>query len=416
MSVERKKNLKCCWREDLEASREVEECVKSGYAMLLGWFEAWRLRKGLEASLEVARRFWKEEVRKKEREAWQLAQWAEAMRWYLGWFEHCQKAGLIAGSVVERVHHAVMNTGARRGLAYKTRKTYASWAVRFAKEVGSARKMMSQERARTWLTQLVARDFVSFATQKQALNALVFFYRDVCGCEEVDLQVKMRKRSPRMPVVLSREEIKRFLDKLEPVYRSPAKLQYGAGLRLKELVRLRVKDLDLERGLLTVRSGKGDKDRTTMIPKGLSEALQSQLAMARVLWERDRANEVAGVAMPRGLERKFKRAGESWEWMWVFPGREVSTDPVSGVRRRHHMHEKVYGEAVKRAAQRAGIAKRVTTHALRHSFATHLLEDGTDIRTLQELLGHEEVTTTEIYAHAAQVGNSRGVRSPLDGL
>ena len=207
-----------------------------------------------------------------------------------------------------------------------------------------------------------------------------------------------------------------LIEKIEPAYQTPLKLQYGSGLRLQELVSLRVKDLDLQRGLLTIRAGKGDKDRVTMLPESLLNQLESQLAQARHLWEKDREEERPGVALPGALGRKLPNAGIRWEWMWIFPAKKLSRDPVSGVQRRHHLHPTTYGEAVSKAARSAGIAKRVTSHALRHSFATHLLETGTDIRTLQELLGHEDVKTTEIYAHAAQLGNSRGVRSPLDGL
>ena len=215
-------------------------------------------------------------------------------------------------------------------------------------------------------------------------------------------------------MVLTRAEIDQVLDLFEPVYELPAKVQYGSGVRLMELVRLRIKDIDLDRGLLTVRAGKGDRDRVTMLPMSMREDLVRQIARSRKLWEEDRKNEVAGVAIPGALARKFSQASQEFGWHWLFPAKGLSKDPESGVIRRHHLHEKVYGEAVKRAAKKAGLTKRVTTHVFRHSFATHLLEAGADIRTLQELLGHEDVKTTEIYAHAAQIGNSRGVRSPLD--
>ena len=174
--------------------------------------------------------------------------------------------------------------------------------------------------------------------------------------------------------------------------------------------------MDLDRGLLTIRGGKGDRDRVTMIPNSLQPHLEKQMTRVRKLWEEDRENNVPGVALPGALSRKFPKAGVELAWQWLFPASGLSQDPESGIVRRHHLHEKVYSSAVSRAAKRAGLSKRVTTHAFRHSFATHLLESGADIRTLQELLGHADVKTTEIYAHASQVGNSRGVRSPLDQM
>ncbi|MEM9079097.1 MAG: integron integrase [Verrucomicrobiota bacterium] len=402
------------WRNDLESSRKVARKDREGYLMVLNWFESWRLRWDFKPGREAALGFWKEAVLAKEREVWQLGQWGEAVAWYLEWLEFARQEGGEGLTLGERMHRAVMQTGGRRGLALRTRKTYAQWAARFGRWVGSAQRARSHQKGAEWLTELVAKERLSFSTQKQALNALVFFFREVCGDEEVVLDVRLRKTKPRIPVVLSSGEVFALIGKLELRYQVPASLQYGSGLRLRELVGLRVKDLDIERGLLTVRGGKGDRDRVTMIPDGLKDKLCSQLAKARLVWEADRSADLPGVALPGGLGKKFPRASESWEWMWVFPAAALSCDPVSRIRRRHHLHADVYAEAVKRAAKAAGIAKRVTTHALRHSFATHLLENGTDIRTLQELLGHAQVTTTEIYAHAAQVGNSRGVRSPLD--
>ena len=193
-----------------------------------------------------------------------------------------------------------------------------------------------------------------------------------------------------------------------------ARLQYGAGLRLSELVRLRVQDVDLERGTVTVRQGKGDKDRVTVLPQSLRAAVASQVERAREVWRGDREAGLAGVWLPGALARKFRRAAETFEWFWLFPARQISVDPESGIRRRHHLHGQVYNEAIKRAATAAGIEKRVTSHALRHSFATHLLEGGTDLRTIQDLLGHEDISTTEIYLHVATGVNGLGVVSPLD--
>ena len=223
-----------------------------------------------------------------------------------------------------------------------------------------------------------------------------------------------------MPVVLSKGETHQLFGKLreqeqkEGRYELAARLQYGAGLRLSELVRLRVQDVDVKRGTLTVRLGKGNKDRVTVLPKSMLGEIARQIERAREVWVKDREAGLAGVHIPGALARKFRRAAESFEWFWLFPARQASVDPETSIRRRHHLHGKVYNEAIKRAASEAGIEKRVTSHALRHSFATHLLESGVDLRTIQDLLGHEDISTTEIYLHVAIGGNGLGVVSPLD--
>ncbi|MGD1979382.1 MAG: integron integrase [Akkermansiaceae bacterium] len=403
-----------CWKSDLKNSRDLKPLDIAGFEFILSWFERWRLTRDLDPCRESARRFWVEAVKAKKRESWQLEKWGEGLAWFIDWLKLCDRKGLAPTSLAERVKQAVESAGARRGLAPTTRKTYRGWAMRFASWAGSEERILDEAACREWLGYLVEHEHLSFSSQKQALNALVFFYRDVCGREEVMLAVKMRKRMPRIPVVLTKEEINCVLDQLEPKYRLPAQLQYGSGLRLTELIRLRIKDVDLDRGLLTVRGGKGDRDRVTMVPDSLREALEKQVERSRKKWERDRFNDVAGVAVPNALSRKFSKACQEFGWHWLFPADDLSRDPATGIVRRHHLHEKVYGQAVSRAAKKAGLSKRVTTHAFRHSFATHLLESGADIRTLQELLGHADVKTTEIYAHASQIGNSRGVASPLD--
>lgn len=230
------------------------------------------------------------------------------------------------------------------------------------------------------------------------------------------MQAIGRPQTPaRLPVVLSRDEVERLLAAVSGVERCIAQLLYGTGMRKMECLRLRVKDIDFDRGLIFVREGKGKKDRVTMLPVASAPALRKQLAYARAMWGADRAAERPGVELPGALARKYPRAGESWGWFWVFPSDHVSTDPRSGVRRRHHLYEQSIQRAIKRAAQTAAIYKPVGAHTLRHSFATHLLERGQDIRTIQELLGHSHVDTTMIYTHVLNRGAS-GVASPLDSL
>jgi integron integrase len=331
----------------------------------------------------------------------------------LRWFEICQREGGDGRSIPERLKVAVHSAGARRGLQPETRKTYANWVARFGCWAGTERRVMDPGVCREWLTDLVEKGKRAFSTQKQALNALVFFYREVCGMEEVELGVKMRKGTKRVPVLLDKEEVLALIAKLEPRYRTMACLQYGAGLRVSELARLRIKDVDLKRGILTVRKAKRDKDRMTVIPECLKEALAAQIAASRTLWEQDRAAGVAGVSL-LGAELQFPKSGVKWAWHWLFPAADLSVDPESGIERRHHILAKVYGGAVTRAAGKVLDHMRVTSHCFRHSFSTHFLEGGADIRTLQDLLGHEDVTTTEIYAHAVKLGNDKGIQSPLD--
>lgn len=408
--------LRFSWRNDLKASRSVDSREKNGYEMLLEWFENFRMRNELKAGKESARIFWRSDVlgKEAERENWQLEQWAKALRWYLSWLGHCQEVGADHRSLPERMRQASDQTGMRRGLARRTRNTYGCWIARYGAFAKEARRAMLAETGTAFLMHLVEEKKSSYATQKQALNALVYFFKDVCGWEEVKFDIKLRKTQKRIPVVLSMGEVGRVIGGLEDRYRLAAKLQYGSGLRLNELIQLRVKDLDLERGILTVRAGKGDKDRTTVIPESLKPDLKDHLTKVRAVFEQDRKEKRAGIQIPGALERKFSRAGESWEWWWLFPAPKESVDPESGIKRRHHLHGSVFNKAVKRAAVRAQISKRVTTHVFRHSFATHLLEGGTDIRTIQELLGHEDVTTTEIYTHVARGVNQMGIISPLD--
>ncbi|MEO5565684.1 MAG: integron integrase, partial [Luteimonas sp.] len=265
-----------------------------------------------------------------------------------------------------------------------------------------------------FLTALATHAQVAPATQGQALSALLFLYREVLGIELPWMdEIRRAKRPQRLPVVLSRQEVATLLAELDGVPWLMASVLYGSGLRLMECVRLRVKDVDFDRHEITVRQGKGGKDRRTMLPTRLVEPLQAQLRDAARVHQRDLAAGFGEVWLPHALARKYLGAAREWGWQYVFPARVRSADPRAGVMRRHHLDESVLQRAVKSAVRRSGIDKPATCHTLRHSFATHLLEAGYDIRTIQELLGHKDVATTQIYTHVLNRGGA-GVLSPLD--
>lgn len=303
----------------------------------------------------------------------------------------------------------------------RTEETYVQWVTRFLrfhrdrngkwthpKEMGAAEIV-------AFLSHLAGAQHVAAATQNQALNALNFLYSEVLHLQPGDFSEFVRASKPRrVPVVLSAEEVRGLLAAMEGTPRLMAQLLYGTGLRLMELLRLRVKDLDFDRNQIIVRGGKGDKDRVTVFPEKLKAGLRAHLERVRLRWEKDRAEGFGEVYLPPALAKKYPRAATEWSWQWVFPSRSRSRDPRSGRIRRHHVQETALQRAVNEAARLARMTKPASCHTLRHSFATHLLENGYDIRTVQELLGHKDVSTTQIYTHVMQKPGL-GVRSPLDG-
>jgi len=301
-----------------------------------------------------------------------------------------------------------------RGFQWRTEETYRMWAQRFADFIKPRSPATAgNEEVSAFLSMLAVEQRASVSSQKQALNALVFFMQEGLKRNLGEFSFRRAAAKERMPVVLSRDECRRLFEQLDGTSRLMAELAYGSGLRVMELLRLRVHHLDLERRQLKVYGGKGDKDRMTVIPERLVPLLEAQLARLRDLFKVDREAGLPGVWLPEGLARKYSRAGEQWEWQWMFPSRETSVDPVTGIRRRHHVIDSTFQALIKKSGAKAGINKRVTPHVLRHSFATHLLENGVDIRTVQDLLGHDGIGTTQKYLHVMQKPGL-GVRSPLD--
>jgi integron integrase len=275
---------------------------------------------------------------------------------------------------------------------------------------------MGVEEIGAFLTHLAVDRRVSASTQNQALSALLFLYRELLGREPGELGDVVRARRPKkLPVVLSKDEVKAVLEQLTGAHRLMATLLYGSGLRLTECVRLRIKDIDLPYQQITIRDAKGNRDRITTLPRSIKEALIIHLGEVRRLHQADLSRGHGQVHLPTALETKYPQAASDWGWQYVFPADRLSVDPRSGVMRRHHVNSRSLQRAVREAVRRAEINKPASCHSFRHSFATHLLENGYDIRTVQELLGHKNVKTTMIYTHVLNKGG-RGVQSPADDL
>lgn len=303
-----------------------------------------------------------------------------------------------------------------KGYAYTTEETYVGWYRRYVRHFQKKHpREMGAREVEAFLTYLAAELNVAAATQNQALNALVFLYKEVLKMDLGPVDALRAKRKKQLPVVLTNDEMKRLLAGLTGVEWLMAGLLYGCGLRVAECLKLRVKDVDPEGGTVTVQDGKGGKSRMVALPETLRVEMRRHLERVKLIHAEDAAAGVPGVYPPAALERKAGAWAKSAEWYWVFPGGNLSEDPRSGVSRRHHVHETTVGRALQRAARLARIDKKVTAHTLRHSFATHLLLKGTDIRGIQELLGHSDVRTTEIYTHVARAMRGE-IRSPLDDL
>jgi integron integrase len=304
-----------------------------------------------------------------------------------------------------------------RRYSRRTEQAYCLWVRRYIRfhHMRHPRDMGERE-INAFLTDLAVEKRVSASTQTQALSGVLFLYRNVIGYDVGDLGGVIRARKPkRMPVVMTRDEVRAVLAQMDGDTRLMAQLMYGTGMRLMECLRLRVLDIDFGCLEISVRDGKGAKDRVTVLPEALVPALRRQLKRAKAVHDRDLADGWGRVALPDALDRKYPAAPEEWRWQFVFPQQKRWVNPQTGQQGRHHVHETILQREVRHAANRAGIVKHVGCHTFRHSFATHLLESGYDIRTIQELLGHKDLTTTMVYTHVLNKGGL-GVKSPLDGL
>ena len=310
---------------------------------------------------------------------------------------------------IMRLHHYSIHT----------ERTYTDWIKRYVQyhRMNSREDLQDGERKiEQFLTHLAVECHVAPSTQNQAMNALVFFYKKVLKTPlGGEINAVRAKKKMNIPVVLTRDEVRQIIHLLQGPSQLIVKLLYGSGLRITEAVRLRVKDIDYQMKHITVRSGKGAKDRVTTFPESIIPLLENHLAKVKILHEQDLAHGYGEVFLPYSLARKYPNAGREWVWQYVFPSRQVSTDPMSGKVRRHHVDPSVVNKAIKAAAKTLGLRKQVSAHTFRHSFATHLLERGTDIRTIQALMGHKDVSTTMICTHVLQQGGW-GVKSPLDDL
>jgi len=315
--------------------------------------------------------------------------------------------------LLDRVRAAIR----ARHYSLRTEEAYVGWVRRFILFHHKRHPAeMGESEVNQFLTHLAVAENVAASTQNQALSGLLFLYQEVLGRDLDRIEGVVRAKKPvRLPVVLTREEVRKLFGAMTGPSRLVALLLYGGGVRLLEALRLRVQDLDLESHQITIRDGKGQKDRVTMLPAIAESLLVEHLEQVRKTHQQDLRQGLGGVFLPNALARKYPGADRQWSWQYVFPATAVSVDPRSGLKRRHHLDESIIQRSIKAAVFQAGVHKPATPHTLRHSFATHLLEDGYDIRTVQELLGHSDVRTTMIYTHVLNRGG-RGVRSPADKL
>ncbi|MDJ0721962.1 MAG: integron integrase [Desulfobacterales bacterium] len=355
----------------------------------------------------------------KRHETWQVDQAAQAIKLYR-FFEKRKEtqhnqATLGTDAQWKAVADDMRNMLRLMHRSLRTENAYIGWVRRFYRFLnGKSPHALESTDVKDFLTYLAVERKVAASTQNQAFNAILYLFRHTLDKDIDDIAEAVRaKRTRRLPVVLTKAEMRRLFENMSGNNLLMARTIYGCGLRLAECISLRIKDIDFEREALTVRGGKGDKDRETVLPKSIKGDLAVHLDKVRSIYDRDREMDAHGVMLPGALVRKYPNAGKEWAWFWVFPSQKNAVDPKSRILRRHHVHRGNLRRAIKSAALAAKIPKRVTVHTLRHSFATHMLEQGYDIRTIQDLLGHTDLRTTMIYTHVVSK-NRYGVVSPLD--
>ena len=355
------------------------------------------------------------------KEDWQIIQAEQAIRYYKRFLSvsHPEKqiSPVKKSSDWETVIRKIRDICRLQNKSYNTEKSYISWIRsfhRFCKDKMPAE--LDEQDVRDFLSYLAVTKNLSSTTQKQAFNAVLFLYRNILIKEITNLDDVIHAHHYRkLPLVLTQNEIIKIINNLDGIYKTMAKIIYGGGLRLSECLSLRIKDLDFDRNCIIVRSGKGDKDRKTLLSGKIRPEIQNHIQKVRKIWETDQNDNLPGVMLPHALEKKYPKEGSEWKWFWLFPAAKLSCDPRLNIARRFHIYPTTMQKRFHTAVINSEITKNASIHTLRHSFATHLIEKGYDIRTVQELLGHSDIRTTMIYTHVAQK-NKLGVISPMDDL
>lgn len=344
---------------------------------------------------------------------WQIRQAREAIDLYLKWLDKRKKQSPgLEENIFNKIHDIIKI----KHYSPKTEKAYNMWIRQFSYFIKKPLNEAETPDVKNFLSWIAREKRVAAATQNQAFNALLFLFRNILHKKIENLENTLRaKHNRRLPSVLSREEIKIIFMHLHGVPLLVSKLLYGSGLRLMECMTLRIKDFDFSAGIITIHSGKGDKDRTVMVPKSLQEEIKFYIEKYHNNFKKNPDNKSIQVKLPYALSKKFPGAGNEWLWQWLFPAKNLYVDKDNGKRYRHHLHESVIQKAIRSAAINSCISKRISAHTFRHSFATHLLESGTNIRVVQELLGHNNIETTMIYTHVV-LESKNSIKSPLDNL
>ena len=406
------------WEYFLEAS-DYDVDKKNSARITIRWFLGWCRKQGIGICRAHAVDFLRTVRKEKKPTAAVFEIWRTNLLWF---FENADSRAstdsiLKTTRIISDWERRLVGKIRQEGKSYRTEQAYLHKCRHF---LGFLRKSdvdgLRIEDIEAYMDHLSVDLNRSIATQRQALNAIVYLFRNLLGVEvPEDLKFKRASAKAKLPVVLSRSEVQKVFSHLQGTWLLMGQVQYSAGLRIGELMSLRIKDVDFGQGNLIVVRGKGAKDRRTLLAESLLGKLEEQIFRLRDLYAQDREADIPGVFLPPAVENRFPNAGKQWEWQWLWPSKNLSVDPRTGIERRHHLIERTYNNKLKHAGVQANLGKVVSSHVLRHSFATHLLEDGVDIRSVQDLLGHKSVETTQIYTHVMRKPGM-GVVSPLDRM